>query len=540
MAGVLTSATTVPPLVAVALAMTMTVVLLRPPLSAPAAVAQPGCNATCGEVEVPYPFGFGLAHCYWPKFNLTCGTGGPGHPRLLLGDGTLRVAEISLKNSTVRVISKAGLLVNGTTDSLITSDNWRYYTVGRSLGNYGYMLSDRNVLFVQGCNVVAALQGYHEGADSVIRGCVTFCQPNANSVFLVSFGYGCCMSPVSGDEHDIALPTVLQIRSLYSATQAGVMRMPWDDRLLQVHLVEEGHIDSVIFDAYGERPLILSWGLTWGPIPSTLPDMMCTDDVRRNLCKSEHSLCIPLFSQARVCQCKDGFYGNPYLAGGCQDINECKLPSEDNVCRSSQCVNTLGSFYCECLPGSYSVGGGCVRKNNSTIAHASSQLSAPAPIALSGCNTTCGNVQVPQPFGFGPDKRCYRPGFNLTCDTSYDHPRLLLGDGTLQVVDIFLPDSTVRVIHTLDFTFDNFDLPDISEPYSLSTRNEFVLNGCGIEASRRRCMGSTAMAATIKSPSVATVPLELLPLGRRWATTTALKPMAVAMRPSSPVACLRM
>ncbi|CAL4994894.1 unnamed protein product [Urochloa decumbens] len=114
-------------------------------------------------------------------------------------------------------------------------------------------------------------------------------------------------------------------------------------------------------------------------------------------------------------------------------------------------------------------------------AHASSQLSAPPPIALSGCNTTCGNVQVPHPFGFGPDDRCYRPGFNLTCDTSYDHPRLLLGDGTLQVVGIFLADSTVRVIHTLDFTFNFFSLPNISEPYSLSTRNEFVLNGCRYE-----------------------------------------------------------
>ncbi|CAL4982280.1 unnamed protein product [Urochloa decumbens] len=458
-----------------ALAMTTTVVLLqlsaaaaRPPLSTPAAVALPGCNATCGDVEVPYPFGFGPARCYWPGFNLTCDTSGPGRPRLLLGDGTLRVAEISLENATVRVIGKAGcLLVNDTIDSL-TSDNWsNYYTFGHSLGDYGYKLSNRNGLIVWGCNVVAVLQGQKiKGEESeAISGCVSFCRSNASSEVSFAYGFGCrgcCMSPVSGD---IALPIVLQIRSLYSATQA------WGgDPTLQVYVVEEGRLDSVM-NADDERPLILSWGLTWGPLPSTVPDL-CTDDISRTLCKSEYSYCraMPL-SQVYNCECIYGFYGNPYLAGGCQDIDECKLPSEDNGCRSSKCINTLGSFYCECLPGSYSVGGGCVRKNNSTIAHASSQLSAPAPIALSGCNTTCGNVQVPHPFGFGPNEHCYRPGFNLTCDTSYDHPRLLLGDGTLQVVDIFLADSTVRVIQTLDSTvrviqtldFTAFDLPSISE-----------------------------------------------------------------------------
>ncbi|KAL6842848.1 hypothetical protein ACP4OV_027161 [Aristida adscensionis] len=46
------------------------------------------------------------------------------------------------------------------------------------------------------------------------------------------------------------------------------------------------------------------------------------------------------------------------------------------------------------------------------------------------CNTTCGNVSVPYPFGINP--RCAMPGFNLTCDTSSNTPRLLLGNGTLQ------------------------------------------------------------------------------------------------------------
>lgn len=65
------------------------------------------------------------------------------------------------------------------------------------------------------------------------------------------------------------------------------------------------------------------------------------------------------------------------------------------------------------------------------------------------CNTSCGDVKVPYPFGMGP-RHCYRPGFNLTCDTtSGNTTRLLLGDyGDFRVLDISLTNTTVRVVHT--------------------------------------------------------------------------------------------
>jgi hypothetical protein len=41
---------------------------------------------------------------------------------------------------------------------------------------------------------------------------------------------------------------------------------------------------------------------------------------------------------------------------------------------------------------------------------------------------------------------CYHDGgFNLTCDRSYSPPQLYLGDGTVHVLDIDLPNGTVRV-----------------------------------------------------------------------------------------------
>uniref|UniRef100_A0A453PX44 Protein kinase domain-containing protein n=1 Tax=Aegilops tauschii subsp. strangulata TaxID=200361 RepID=A0A453PX44_AEGTS len=62
----------------------------------------------------------------------------------------------------------------------------------------------------------------------------------------------------------------------------------------------------------------------------------------------------------------------------------------------------------------------------------------------SNCTTHCGNISIPYPFGVEPG--CYHEsGFNLTCNQSYSPPQLFLGDGTVQVLDIDLPNGTVRI-----------------------------------------------------------------------------------------------
>ncbi|CAL4952154.1 unnamed protein product [Urochloa decumbens] len=119
-------------------------------------------------------------------------------------------------------------------------------------------------------------------------------------------------------------------------------------------------------------------------------------------------------------------------------------------------------------------------------------MAASTQIGLPNCSTTCGDVRVPYPFGISPG--CYWPGFKLICETSDDFARLLIDSGSvLEVVDISLPDSTVRVTHhistvydTTNFsdkiTGDDFEILDISETYMLSTRNELILFGCDVQA----------------------------------------------------------
>jgi len=72
---------------------------------------------------------------------------------------------------------------------------------------------------------------------------------------------------------------------------------------------------------------------------------------------------------------------------------------------------------------------------------------APAAAAATGagsnCTRRCGNINITYPFGIEPG--CFHAdgGFNLTCDHSFQPPKLFIGDGT-PVIEIS-PDSTVRI-----------------------------------------------------------------------------------------------
>ncbi|CAL4989049.1 unnamed protein product [Urochloa decumbens] len=399
---------------------------------APAPIGLPGCDTTCGNVSVPYPFGFGPSRCYWPGLNLTCDTS--SHPpRLLLGDGTLRVTDIFIKNSTVRVM-RTGFIINVTGD--FTSSGWSA-SFGHSFTEYGYKLSYANEIVVSGCNMVASILADIGGkTPKIVGGCASFCtigDSDSSECHIIGTFFrwettkyctgteGCCQASVSAS----SLPQEVQANRLYSSNHTLEQKaIP-----VNVFLAEEGWVDNnarLLSDEHQEVPILLEWSVTQG----LLQLQSIRDDIRM-FCRGQHTDCSS--EQPIVqCFCQDGYEGNPYLAGGCQ--------------------------------GQHGY-----------------------------CNTSCGDVRVPYPFGIIAG--CYWPGFNLTCDTSYNPPRLFLdSNGTLEIVNISLTDSTVRIVHhnrsdtytyfddvDNDWTTVNFYIPDIGDPYALSTENEFLIYGCNVQ-----------------------------------------------------------
>ncbi|XP_040247457.1 wall-associated receptor kinase 1 [Aegilops tauschii subsp. strangulata] len=62
-------------------------------------------------------------------------------------------------------------------------------------------------------------------------------------------------------------------------------------------------------------------------------------------------------------------------------------------------------------------------------------LKIPSNDSLAHCITGCGDIDFTYPFGIGP--RCFRQGFDLTCNHSTKHPKLFLGSSTVQITRMY-------------------------------------------------------------------------------------------------------
>jgi hypothetical protein len=303
-------------------------------LVAASSAGLPNCPTSCGDVSsVPYPFGIGAGCYHSPGFNLTCDTT-HDPPRLLLGDeAVFHVLNISLANATVRAARVGGINIT----SLDSVGAGR--TAWRGLGGDGgpYALSDgsNEMLIIRCCDVLAQLTSGESGSGNVtISGCASFCPGTASGRALLSLsdgrctGVGCCQMPIriGRASYDV------QYRRL------DVSRPPEHDSagVPLVLIAEQGWLQQQAASTRGAPlpvnldetpvPVLLGWAVGSAPLGqggTPLDNSTCSGNAApgRSACKSRHSSCRDVATAVRsgyVCDCQQGYDGNPYLADGCQ------------------------------------------------------------------------------------------------------------------------------------------------------------------------------------------------------------------------------
>ncbi|GJS21854.1 EGF-like calcium-binding protein, partial [Tanacetum coccineum] len=306
-------------------------------------LAKPGCNSTCGELVVPYPFGFGdNPECYVNKgFRIYCNTS-VNPPKATIRNSYYSSIKL-ISDSTIRVSNRVASRCYIQNRTISRNGTFRNYK-GRP-----YTLSKVNKFTVIGCYDASWLNGVRK-SGSVSTGCMVYCSRPDQVVSDECTGNGCCQSSIPQDLYTYRN----WVRSLQGDSSDNVSYIRSFDPCAFAFVGEEnkfkfnGLTDLINPTSFVERivatvPVVLEWAIG---------NLNCSKaEATNGLACQLNSNCVSSTRETGGyrCVCKEGYEGNPYLSPGCQDINECVDP-RTYPCYGD-CTNTQGSYYCTCLRG---------------------------------------------------------------------------------------------------------------------------------------------------------------------------------------------
>uniref|UniRef100_A0ACD5Y6I8 Uncharacterized protein n=1 Tax=Avena sativa TaxID=4498 RepID=A0ACD5Y6I8_AVESA len=314
----------------------------RPAAASPAAA----CQRQCGGVNIPYPFGIGRG-CYLDTagdraFEIACHHHGSGDVPRLVVDG-FEVLGVDPRRGKMRVRSPvSSWCYDGASRSMGKQNTW-------SFNSTALRVSDAdNKLAVVGCSALAYI-GSQDGdvENRYVVGCHAQCASAASlpADGAPCNGTGCCLTPIPPgiSVFDVGFDDRYNSSAVAGFSPCGYAVLVEEAAFeFRASYVTTG---ALMGDAAGMR---LSAVLDWA-----VDNRTCRDAKRRKTatyaCLSDNSECVDSTNgPGYLCNCSNGYQGNPYILGGCQDINECEVKGKYPCPIADTCINTMGGYKCPC------------------------------------------------------------------------------------------------------------------------------------------------------------------------------------------------
>ncbi|KAF3338802.1 wall-associated receptor kinase 2-like isoform X2 [Carex littledalei] len=314
-------------------------------------IALPGCQDSCGGIPIPYPFGIGPNCSLSKDFNVTCDpTYSNGTPTPYL-HGYFPILNISLSLGQARVGGLVFSQCYNTTTKKEDHTSWRW--------NFGQRLwynTEKNKFTIIGCNTLAYLQ--LDLRDHSTVGCLSSCDSlEILSKYGSCSGIGCCQTAIPKETSGVTVwfHERNNHSEVYNFSRCSYAMVVEEAAFMfQTSYITTNKLSALVATNVAQLPLYESQSLpvlvNW-VIENTACDIARTKK-SSYACRSNHSICLAVDDRGYICNCSEGFEGNPYLDGGCQDIDEC---ANRNPCSTpAKCHNLEGGYRCSCPFGSRS------------------------------------------------------------------------------------------------------------------------------------------------------------------------------------------
>ncbi|XP_010472838.1 PREDICTED: wall-associated receptor kinase-like 22 isoform X1 [Camelina sativa] len=305
------------------------------------------CDRICGGISIPFPFGIGRRDCYlndW--YEVVCNTTTSGKSKTIapfLSKINRELVSITPRNS---IDSTHGVVH---VKSPVTSSGCSQRPVKPlplNLTGKGspFFITDSNRLVSVGCGTRALITDI----ESQITGCESSCDGNKSRLDSdkICGGYRCCQAKIQADR-----PQVVGVNlesSGGNTTQGGNCKVAFltNETYSPANVTEPEQIYT-----NGFTVIELGWYFDTSDSRLTKP-VGCVNLTETRMYTSVPS-CVCEYGYFSGfgysnCYCNDiGYRGNPYLPGGCIDIDECEEGKGRDSCGEQTCVNVPGSWRCE-------------------------------------------------------------------------------------------------------------------------------------------------------------------------------------------------